>query len=275
MTLTLPGPLVSPEWLASHLDEPPLIVLDASAAPAQLAEEAIGNALRFDIDGPFSDRSTSLPHTMPSADDFGREAQALGVDGDSVIVVYDSMGTYSAPRAWWMLRAMGHDAVAVLDGGLPAWQAAGFPTTSHGTAVEGDFEPAPRAELIVDAHTVAERLEDESHVILDARSRGRFAGRDPEPRPGLRGGHIPGSKNLPYTELLRDGRFLPVEELRSKLDELANEHQALTMSCGSGVTACILALAATLAGRESISVYDGSWAEWGRPGERPVEEGDA
>lgn len=273
MTLTLPGPLVSPQWLATHLDDPELVVLDASIAPAEPTDETIGGALRFDIDGPLSDHTADLPHTMPSPEQFRREIRRLGVGRESAVVVYDSMGIYSSARAWWMLRAMGHDAVAVLDGGLPGWQRAGLPTVSRRAEgpVEGDFEPQPREGWFVDADEVLTRLDDPAHTVLDARSRGRFAGTHPEPRPGLRGGHMPGARNLPFTDLLDDGFVIPLEDLRRAFSEVSDDDQRLTMSCGSGVTACVLALGATLAGRTDIAVYDGSWSEWGRPGPLPVE----
>lgn len=270
MSIELPGPLVSPAWLAEHLDD--VVVLDASDASCKQTDETIGGGLRFDIDGPFSDHDSDLPHTMIGVDDFRREARKLGLNDDSVVVVYDTRGIYSAPRAWWMLRAMGLDTVAVLDGGLRAWQAAGHPTTPRAElpAEPGNFEPRPRDGAFVDAETVLKQLEDPTIAVADARSRGRFAGSDPEPRPGLRGGHMPGAVNIPFTELLDGGAFLTPGELRTHFEEAAGDRTRFTMTCGSGLTACILALGATLAGHEDISIYDGSWSEWGRPGPLPV-----
>lgn len=269
MKLLPPGPLVSPEWLASHLSE--VTVLDASPAAARLARTIVG-APHFDIDGPLS-KPDSLPHTMPSPEQFEREVRQLGVRADSLVVVYDALGVWSSPRAWWMFLAMGHERVAVLDGGLPAWEAAGLPTVPPvGSVPAGDFVARPSGLFLDQAETLR-ALDDVGTVVLDARPAGRFTGDEPEPRPGLRGGHMPGSHNLPFAELQRDGRMLPPEELRKRFAGYAAHR--LVFSCGSGVTACILALGATLAGRENLWVYDGSWSEWGLPDGPPVAVGEA
>ncbi|WP_241844491.1 sulfurtransferase [Kitasatospora sp. CB01950] len=196
----LPPPLVDPSWLADGLADPDLVVLDASLGAHRHAALRIPGARPFDIDGPLSDPASELPHTMPPAADFQRELRALGVNDRSTLVLYDGAGTYSSPRAWWMLRAMGFDRAAVLNGGLPAWQAAGHPVTSEQLPYSpGDFTARPRPGLLIDRDAVAAALADPGTTVLDARSRERFTGDAPEPRPHLRRGHLPGSANLPFT----------------------------------------------------------------------------
>ena len=235
----------------------------------------IPGAQIFDFDHKICDTTTALPHMMPSPEVFAHEARALGINNDSVIVVYDRTGIFSSPRAWWMLKAMGHDAVAVLDGGLPAWVAEGQATTTTVpiAAAHGGFTARPRAGFFCDADTVASALESRGPAVLDARSAGRFAGREPEPRPGLRPGHMPGAGNIPFSQVLKDGRMRSPEDLKALFLQHVAEDRKLIFSCGSGVTACILALAATATGRREISVYDGSWSEWGLPQSgRPVKK---
>ncbi|MFJ3950612.1 sulfurtransferase [Streptomyces libani] len=274
---TLPGPLVGTDWVAPRLGTPGLVVLDASIGGHRDAGERIPGARPFDIDGALSDHSGPLPHTMPGGGHFTREMRALGVDDGDTVVVYDGAGLYSSARAWWMLRAMGHDRVAVLDGGLPAWRAAGLPLETGApvpVARPGDFTARPRPGLIVGGDEVAGALTDPASAVLDARTRDRFAGAAAEPRPGLRPGHMPGALNLPFGELQRDGRMRPAAQLRDAFAPLAGERRRLLFSCGSGVTACILALGAELAGYDDLAVYDGSWSEWGLPGaDRPVVTG--
>ncbi|MER5863382.1 sulfurtransferase [Kitasatospora sp. NPDC002040] len=270
--LPLPGPLVDVHWLAEHLGHPGLVVLDASVGDHR-GEPPITGARVFDLDGALSDHADPRPHTMPDAAQFTAEVRALGVGDRSTVVVYDAAGIYSSARAWWMFRAMGFDRVAVLDGGLPAWTAAGLPqetTSASATATVGDFTAAPRPGLIVDSAAVLAALADGSSAVLDARTRGRFAGTAPEPRPGLRGGHMPGAFNLPFGELQTAGRMQDAAELRSRFAELVGERERLVFSCGSGVTACVLALGAELAGYRDLAVYDGSWSEWGQPSDLPV-----
>ncbi|MCP2341835.1 sulfurtransferase [Actinomadura rupiterrae] len=267
-------PLVDADWLKQHLGTPGLVVLDASVGAERGGPERIPGARRFDIDGALSDPESPLPHTMPGAERFAEEMRALGVSMSGAVVVYDAAGVYSSARAWWMLRAMGFDQVAVLDGGLPAWIAAGLPTETgepEPPLEPGDFESRPRPGSFVGADEVAEALDDPSRVVLDARSPGRFAGTAPEPRPGLRGGHMPGSVNLPFLSIQDGGRMLPAADLRERFAGATGGRERLVVSCGSGVTACVLALGAELAGYRDLTVYDGSWSEWGLPGSRPVQ----
>ncbi|MEU5164749.1 MULTISPECIES: sulfurtransferase [Streptomyces] len=272
----LPGPLVDVDWLAGRLERPGTVVLDASVGAHRSATRRIPGARRFDIDGAMSDHAVPLPHTMPRAARFAEEMRALGVDGTDTVVVYDTAGIYSGPRAWWMIRAMGFDRVAVLDGGLPAWESAGLPVEDlapGGAERAGDFTARPRPGALVGSDAVVRALADPHTAVLDARSRERFAGTAAEPRAGLRGGHMPGAANLPFGAVQRDGRMLPAEELRAVFGESAGGRERLVVSCGSGVTACVLALGAELAGYGEVSVYDGSWSEWGLPSELPVVTG--
>ena len=263
--------IVSVQWLNGNLAAENLVIFDASmrpvfpvANPAPETPAYIPGALRFDFDDVLCDHNTSLPHMLPSPEFFTAEMQKLGVNQNSAIVVYDKVNIYSSPRAWWMFRAFGHDQVAVLDGGLPAWIQAGYETTSTlATATQrGDFASSPQGGLIVDSRFVLQALNDPTVSVIDARSAGRFKGQDPEPRAGLRGGHMPNAVNIPYTDVLENGML----SSKSKLQNIFEQYKDKKMifSCGSGVTACVVALAAEQAGYKDLAVYDGSWSEWGR-----------
>lgn len=279
--LELPSPLVDVSWLHDNLDAADLIILDASVPPvvpgyeslnSDVHFQAIPGARRFDYDTKICKPDSSLPHMMPDAELFQAEVRKLGINNDSVIVVYDDVGMYASPRAWWMLRAMGIEQVAVLDGGLRAWIDAGFATDdSLRTDMPlGNFDADFADESFCDVSVVLAALEDSSCAILDARSSGRFYGTAPEPRPGIRGGHMPNARNLPFPELLNGGTMKPVAELKEIFDALITDDQRLITSCGSGLTACILTFGAYLAGHRNLSVYDGSWIEWGAPSKLPV-----
>jgi len=271
----LPGPLVDAHWLAGRLGSAGLLVFDASVGAHRGAGQRIVGAQPFDIDGALSDHTGPLPHTMPGAGRFTEELRSLGLHDGDTVVVYDAVGIYSSARAWWMLRAMGFDRVAVLDGGLPGWAAAGLPMEDGAPAApaeRGDFTARPRAGLLVGADEVAAALSDPASAVFDARSRERFLGTAPEPRPGLRGGHMPGAVSLPFGEIQHEGRMRPAAELRAAFAGPVQGRERLIFSCGSGVTACVLTLGAALAGYRDLAVYDGSWSEWGLPSERrPVE----
>ncbi|MGF1686758.1 sulfurtransferase [Photobacterium japonica] len=279
--LILPSSRVSAKWLAENIDHPQLVVLDASwfmpgAARdgyAEWQQQRIPHAQYFDFDKKIADTNAALPHMLPSPDVFAREVGVLGISNDSVVVVYDSQGIFSSPRVWWMFRAMGHSQVAVLDGGLPAWRQAGYAleTKTPETVTETDFVPHYDPTWVIDSDTLHQALSDPQNQIFDARPAERFYGLAPEPREGVRSGHMPYANSLPFSQLLEKGHLLPVEQLQQRFDALSDPEQQLIFSCGSGVTACILALAADIAGRKHLTVYDGSWTEWGSEYRYPVE----
>jgi thiosulfate/3-mercaptopyruvate sulfurtransferase len=281
--MSLP-PLVSTEWLAGCLDDADLRVVDGSwhlretgrDAAAEFRAAHLPRAVFFDIDA-IADPTTALPHMLPTEEQFSRAVGALGIgDGDRV-VVYDTRGVTSAARVWWTFRAFGHNAVAVLDGGLPKWRAEGRPVVS------GTSSPTPRRftaklrrALVRDLAEMRANLAPPREQVLDARSRGRFLGTEPEPRPGLRPGHIPGSLNLPYDQLYRpDGTLRPPPELRERFAAAGVDlERPVVTTCGSGITASVLALGLALVGREDTAVYDGSWTEWGGRDDTPVADRD-
>jgi thiosulfate/3-mercaptopyruvate sulfurtransferase len=275
--------LVSTDWLAARLGEPDLRVVDGSWHMPQarrdprreFLEAHIPGAVFFDIDA-IADHATPLPHMLPNEAEFSQAVGALGIgDGDRV-VVYDTRGVVSAARVWWTFRAFGHDAVAVLDGGLSKWRAEARTVTSGAaTPAPRRFVASLRPERVRTLEQVRANLSSHDEQVLDARSRGRFAGTDPEPRPGLRGGHIPGSLNLPSDELYSpDATLLPAPRLRLAFETAGLDlGKPVVTSCGSGVTASVLALALHLVGQDRVAVYDGSWSEWGGRADTPVDKG--
>jgi thiosulfate/3-mercaptopyruvate sulfurtransferase len=274
-------PLVTTDWLAKHLGEADLRVVDGTWHMPQLGRDAraefeaahVPGAVFFDIDA-IADRATTLPHMLPTVDEFAEAVGGLGIAGDDRVVVYDVRGVVSAARVWWTFRAFGHDAVAVLDGGLKKWRAEGRAVVGGpATPPRRIFRARLRPELVRDLSAMRANLDSRASQVLDARSAGRFAGTEPEPRAGLRGGHIPGSLNLPYETLYRaDGTLLPPDELRGAAVAAGVElDRPIVTTCGSGVTASVLALALYLAGRPDVAVYDGSWSEWGARADVPVE----
>jgi len=274
--------LVSTDWLAAHLRAPDLRVVDGSWHMPQLKRDAaaefrdchIPGAVYFDIDD-IAESDSTLPHMLPDAAKFSAKVRKLGLGDGNRIVVYDATGVGSAARVWWMMRVFGHNDVAVLDGGLPKWLAEGQPTE------DGAAKPLPRhftarldSTLVRDLAQMRANLDSRREQILDARSHGRFTGSEPEPRPNLRGGHIPGALNLPYLELYDPvtKTMRAAEELRALFARAGVDlNRPIVTSCGSGVTACNLALALHLIGKTDLAVYDGSWTEWGGRADTPIE----
>ncbi|MAD98678.1 MAG: sulfurtransferase [Flavobacteriaceae bacterium] len=280
MSLLLNSPIVSVDWLHDHLHEPNVVVLYSSLkkvggkGSADDFHEFIPNSLEIDIKSQFSDLTADFPNTLLSPEFFQERAQSLGINADSCIVVYDGYGIYSAPRVWWMFQIMGFRNIAVLDGGLPEWISKGYATTTklETSKQQGNFKVDFNPALMVSYQEVLKALNQKDICIADARSIGRFFGIDPEPRQGVRGGHMPNAISLPYGELLQDGKFKPKDELKSIFFSIFNRDKKAIFSCGTGVTACVLGLGATLAGYNQFAIYDGSWTEWGSLDELPIEK---
>ena len=276
------GPLVTTDWLAKELGSPDLIVFDATKylpnenkdGRAEFLRAHVPGARYFDIDV-VADPDTDLPHMVPTPGRFARLMGAFGVSNASRLVFYDQKGLASAARGWWLMGLFGHDNAAVLDGGLPKWQ-------REGRAVDAGEPPAPtsatfrpdyRASRLRGIGDLLRNVETRAELVLDARAAGRFTGEVPEPRAGMRSGHIPGSASLPYTDLLNpDGTFRSADAVRVRLAQAgADAARPVVTSCGSGVTACILTLGMRIAGLPEGAVYDGSWTEWGGRSDTPVD----
>ena len=272
-------PLVSTDWLAAHLGT--ARVVDASwympedkrDPAAEFRHGHIPGAVFFDIDG-IADHSTDLPHMLPSPQEFAGKVGALGLSDADTIIVYDGTGVFSAPRVWWMLRAMGHANVAVLDGGLPKWKEEGRPVESgDATAKPATFTPRFEAGLLRDFAAVKAAL---GHTqILDARSNSRFSGAEAEPRPGLKSGHMPGAVNVPWRGLLAPGNILKDDHALQQLfaEKGVDLRAPIITTCGSGISAAIVMLALEKIGAQNLSLYDGSWTEWGGRADAPVQTG--
>lgn len=277
------NPLVTTEWLAAELGKTDIRVIDATLFLAQHGRDAraefesahIPGAVFFDIDE-VSDTTSPLPHMLPPPEKFASRMQALGLGDGSRIIVYDNSPLRSAARVWWMLTLFGAHEVAILDGGFAKWVAEGRATESGKPIVRHrHFTVWADKSLVRDSKQMTENLRTKAEQVVDARSAGRFAGTDPEPRAGLRSGHIPGSKNLPYDQLFNeDGTYKHPEAIKAAFDASGVDFsKPVVATCGSGVTSAVLAFAATLIGHPKMAIYDGSWSEWGASATNPVVTG--
>ena len=286
---TGPDLFVSPDWLAARLGDPAVVPLDGSIVPidaswylpaqnrsaqAEFAEAHVPGATFFDVDA-LAEHATALPHMLPEAGWFGREAGALGIASDATLVVYDGAGLFSAPRVWWTLKVFGARDVRILEGGLPAWKAAGLPLEAGRSRREpARFEAVAPGVAVATLDDVRQALAGGTAQVVDARPAARFAGASPEPRPGLASGHMPGSRNVPASEVIADGRLKTPEDLRAVFAAAGvDPARPIITSCGSGVTAAILTLALARLGRSDTRLYDGSWAEYGANPDLPVATG--
>jgi thiosulfate/3-mercaptopyruvate sulfurtransferase len=272
------SPLIEPSALFEIINTPKVIILDCSPTSNKSGLEAyaegqyIRGTRQFNL-SLFSDQTSPYPNTLCSAEQFEVQAQLLGIMKDSNIVIYDNLGVYMSPRVRWMFKTMGHKQVSILNGGIKAWVESGYPkTTELITKYEkGNFKATFQPLGYCNASDLLTHLEDPSYSTLDARSEKRFNGSVAEPRAGMRSGHIPNSKNLPFRTVISDGKFLPKHDLTRIFKEYNIEHESLIFTCGSGITACIIQTAAEICLNNQLSVFDGSWSEWSMRTELPIE----
>jgi len=284
--MTTTDPLVSTEWLADHINDPTIRIVDATfKMPGVLPlpkddylAAHIPGAVFFDVDA-VSDHSNPLPHMFPSPEQFGRDVGALGIGNDDTVVIYDAGGWVAGPRAWWMFLAYGHDKVRLLDGGLKKWRAEGRDVASgEATPKPATFKATFDARRVRSMEQLVANLSSHAEQVIDARAADRFEGRVPEPRAGLRSGHIPGARSVPYNQLFdaATGTMKPLADLRAAFTSAGVKLDApIVTSCGSGVSAAVLTLALYRLGIGNPAIYDGSWSEWGRLEGPPVATGPA
>ena len=273
-------PLVSVQWLSKNIDHKNLVILDASPKSnvsnliPEFTDIQIKGARLFDMKNVFFDKESELPNMMPSPEVFTRECQKLGIHKNSVLVVYDNLGIYTSPRVWWMFKAMGHDAVTVLDGGLSAWKNANYECVTIRKPIieKGNFEANYQPNLVRDANFILNNCATKKALVIDARSEGRFKGTLPEPRKNMQSGNIPNSLNLPFKQVLDKGKMKSKKELIQLFKKLNIGNQELVFTCGSGITACVILLAFEIVVNNKKSLYDGSWSEWGMGQKFPIEK---
>lgn len=277
MSLKVNKPLVSVDWLYNNLDNEKLIILDCTIPKVTLSNAIledklqIKNAIFFDIKNSFSDNNSEFPNTVLSPDEFQEKAQALGINNNSIIVCYDALGIYSSPRVWWMFQLMGFNNIAVLDGGLPEWKKRNYSVEkpSNISIKKGNFTVNYQPQKIKYTKDVLNSLENKDVLIVDARSKGRFLGTEPEPRKDLESGHMPNAVSLPFEEIKQNGKMKSEAELAKIFENYKNKKEII-FTCGSGITASILALGAAIIKQENVAVYDGSWTEWASTENLPI-----
>ena len=273
--------IVSTEWLSKNINDPDLVILDGTYhlptanrnASQEFSSKHIQGAFFFDIDD-IADADNTLPHMLPSDKVFSEKVGALGINNKKRVIVYDVYGVQSAARTWWMFRFFGHDNVAVLDGGLPKWTKDGHEVSSSPVSYSSTtFECNRRPDLVRNLGDIKNIIKEDNEQIVDARSLGRFNGTEPEPRAGMRSGHMPGAISLPFTAFLDpdDKTYLSADKINQVVNSLNIDlNKPITTTCGSGVTACALSLGLFLIGKTDVAVYDGSWSEWGALADTPI-----
>ena len=277
MSLKINKPLVSVDWLYNHLNDDNIVVLDCTipkvTSNTLIVEEKtqIKGAVFFDIKNSFSDRNAALPNTVLSPEEFEIKAQELGINKDTVLVCYDDLGIYSSPRVWWMFQLMGFKNIVVLNGGFPEWKLKGFPIEIPKLHQQknGNFKVNYKPEKLKYTKDVLISIENKKVLIVDARSNGRFLGTAPEPRKDLKSGHIPNAISLPFEEVLLNGKMKTEPDLVKVFSRLKDKNEII-FTCGSGITAAILALGAAILNIKNVAVYDGSWTEWGSTDNLPI-----